>query len=75
VVNGALEYLAKDLGIAQNTVLQGFVLLSFAFDSLYFVVANKFIGNEIVNILQILFLLIYFFYSNSFLLDLIFYIL
>jgi hypothetical protein len=74
-VNGALEYLAKDLGIAQNTVLQGFVLLSFAFGSLYFVVANKFIGNEIVNILQILFLLIYFFYSNSFLLDLIFYIL
>lgn len=23
VVNGALEYLAKDLGIAENTVLQG----------------------------------------------------
>ena len=23
LVNGALEYLSKDLGIAQNTVLQG----------------------------------------------------
>lgn len=23
VVNGALEYLSKDLGIAENTVLQG----------------------------------------------------
>ncbi|EXC20499.1 Plastidic glucose transporter 4 [Morus notabilis] len=28
VVNGALEYLAKDLGIAQNTVLQGNTLLA-----------------------------------------------
>lgn len=26
VVNGALEYLAKDLGIAQNTVLQGWIV-------------------------------------------------
>ncbi|KAK8474022.1 hypothetical protein V6N11_061745, partial [Hibiscus sabdariffa] len=28
VVNGALEYLAKDLGIAENTVLQGITLLA-----------------------------------------------
>ncbi|XXG79543.1 hypothetical protein AAC387_Pa09g0586 [Persea americana] len=28
VVNGALEYLAKDLGIAENTVLQGWVVSS-----------------------------------------------
>ncbi|XP_047315573.1 plastidic glucose transporter 4-like [Impatiens glandulifera] len=28
VVNGALEYLAKDLGIAQNTVLQGWIVSS-----------------------------------------------
>lgn len=26
VVNGSLEYLAKDLGIAENTVLQGNIL-------------------------------------------------
>jgi hypothetical protein len=29
VVNGALEYLAKDLGIAENTVLQGSILLTY----------------------------------------------
>ncbi|KAI3519301.1 hypothetical protein L1887_08330 [Cichorium endivia] len=28
VVNGALEYLAKDLGIAENTVLQGWIVSS-----------------------------------------------
>jgi hypothetical protein len=27
VVNGALEYLSKDLGIAENTVLQGTIFL------------------------------------------------
>lgn len=31
VVNGALEYLAKDLGIADNAVLQGKYLIDFSY--------------------------------------------